>query len=85
MKLDDWLKAEGRTQEEFGLLLVPPVTQGRLSHWVTGRHRIPLAYAVQVKRLTSGVVAEEDWLEPSDQDQELRAPAEPTAEPVCAP
>lgn len=60
MHLDKWLEKEGKTQADFGAMLTPTVTQGTVSHWVVGRHRMPINYADQTDRITNGEVSMRD-------------------------
>lgn len=60
MKLRDYLLQEGLTQEAFGQMLTPPVSQGKVNHWLQETRRVSLAEALQVQRLTGGAVSLED-------------------------
>jgi DNA-binding transcriptional regulator YdaS (Cro superfamily) len=60
MGLDEFLKVEGLTQEELAALYDPPITQGLVSHWIRGRTRMSLDYALQTVRITGGKVTPED-------------------------
>lgn len=56
MKLDQYLKARGISQAEFGRLLSVPVTAGMVGHWVAGRHPITAERAKQIEFATGGAV-----------------------------
>lgn len=56
MTLADYLKAHHITQAEFGRKLDPPVSQGKVNHWLQGTRRVSLAEALQIVELTEGEV-----------------------------
>ncbi len=56
MHLRDYLQLQGISQAAFGQRLVPPVSQGKVNHWLEGRRRVSLAEALQIQRLTQGNV-----------------------------
>ncbi|MFN4114952.1 MAG: hypothetical protein ACK4F7_00440 [Inhella sp.] len=60
MHLRDYLKAAGISQAAFGQKLDPPVSQGKVSHWLEGRRRVSLVEGLQVAKLTDGQVSMED-------------------------
>lgn len=60
MHLRDWLQKEGLTQDALGLRLVPPVSQGKVSHWLNGTRRVSLGEALQLGRITNGDVTFEE-------------------------
>lgn len=68
MKLKTYLANHGITQQEFAQMLNPPTSQVRISNWMVGRVRVPLADAIQIQRLTDGEVAVEDWLDDENND-----------------
>ncbi len=59
MKLGDYLKANGITQEDFASLLKSD--QGHISDLVTGKVAPKLATVQEVSRLTKGEVSWLDW------------------------
>lgn len=62
MKLRDYLQKHGITQAAFGRLMHPPVSQGKVNHWLNGARRVSLAEALQIQRVTGGEVAPEDLI-----------------------
>jgi len=56
MDLKTYLR--GRTQSELAERL--GVTQGAVSHWVTGRARVPAEMARAIERITGGEVTRVD-------------------------
>ena len=56
MNLRDYINQNGITQEAFGRLLDPPVSQGKVNHWLHGTRRVSLSEALQIERLTQGTV-----------------------------
>lgn len=60
MQLRDYLAKNGLTQHAFGLLMEPPVSQGKVNHWLQGTRRVSLAEALHIQRLTGGEVTVED-------------------------
>lgn len=60
MNLRDYLTQNGITQEAFGRLLNPPVSQGKVNHWLHGARRVSLIEALQIERLTQGQVTLQD-------------------------
>lgn len=60
MNLRDYLTKNGITQEAFGRLLTPPVSQGKVNHWLHGARRVSLIEALQIERLTQGAVTLQD-------------------------
>jgi DNA-binding transcriptional regulator YdaS (Cro superfamily) len=57
MNLRDYLKANRITQAEFAKKLVPPVSQGKVNHWLHGVRRVSLVEAIQIERITAGEVS----------------------------
>ena len=60
MRLLDYLHENGITQAAFGRLLTPPVSQGKVNHWLHGARRVSLIEALQIERLTQGQVTLQD-------------------------
>ena len=56
MKLRSYLMSRRITQAEFGQMLRPPVSQGKVNHWLHGSRRVSLAEAIQIVSLTAGEV-----------------------------
>nr|WP_295941210.1 hypothetical protein [uncultured Acidovorax sp.] len=71
MQLRDYLTKNGLTQHAFGLLMEPPVSQGKVNHWLQGTRRVSLAEALHIQRVTGGEVTVEDLAK----GQEKRGPA----------
>ena len=62
MNLRDYLKAEGLTQEAFAKKLCPPVSQGKVNHWLSGSRRVSLAEALQIEQISCGKVTLRDMV-----------------------
>jgi DNA-binding transcriptional regulator YdaS (Cro superfamily) len=56
MHLRDYLRQHNLSQAAFGQLISPPVSAGKVNHWLEGRRRVSLAEALQILRLTKGQV-----------------------------
>lgn len=56
MKLRHYLAEEKITQAAFGQMLVPPVSQGKVNHWLNGTRRVSLVEAIQIQVVTKGKV-----------------------------
>jgi transcriptional regulator with XRE-family HTH domain len=61
VKLSDWLKQEGLTQEAFGKLLGSD--QGHVSDLVRGKVRPRLESVAKIEHVTKGQVTAQDWLD----------------------
>lgn len=60
MNLRDYLLEHKLTQAAFGRQITPPVSQGKVNHWLQGTRRVSLSEALQIQRLTHGAVTVED-------------------------
>lgn len=60
MNLRDYLKSNRITQAEFAKRLDPPVSQGKVNHWLHGARRVSLVEAIQIERITEGKVRLQD-------------------------
>ena len=56
MQLRDYLKQRQITMAAFGLLMSPPVSAGKVNHWLRGSRRVSLDEALQIETLTEGGV-----------------------------
>ena len=56
MQLRDYLKKHQITMVAFGQLLSPPVSAGKVNHWLRRTRRVSLEEALQIGVLTSGEV-----------------------------
>ena len=56
MQLRDYLKTHHITMVAFGQLLSPPVSAGKVNHWLRRTRRVSLEEALQIETLTKGVV-----------------------------
>lgn len=63
MQLRLYLQKHGLTQSAFGQLLNPPVSQGKVNHWIQGTRRVSLEEALQIEGITAGEVQPRDLLE----------------------
>lgn len=63
MQLRHYLQTHGLTQSAFGQLLKPPVSQGKVNHWIQGTRRVSLEEALQIEQITAGEVKPRDLLE----------------------
>lgn len=62
MRLRDYLHKHRITQAAFGQRMRPPVSQGKVNHWLNGTRRVSLAEALQIELLTDGEVTPPDLL-----------------------
>lgn len=60
MQLRVWLEKSGLTQEALGQRMRPPVSQGKVSHWLNGTRRVSLAEGLQLLTITDGEVSMEE-------------------------
>lgn len=67
MRLRDYLQQHQITQAAFGQRMTPPVSQGKVNHWINGTRRVSLAEALQIEIVTGGAVSPRDLV-----TQELR-------------
>ena len=58
MKLDEWLHESGVSQAELAKRL--ELTQGAVSHWITGRNTLPAELVLKVARVTGYQVRPHD-------------------------
>jgi hypothetical protein len=56
MNLRQYILEAKLTQAEFGQMLQPPVSQGKVNHWLHGTRRVSLAEAIQIQRVTGDKV-----------------------------
>lgn len=56
MQLRDYLKKHQITMLAFGQLLKPPVSAGKVNHWLRRTRRVSLEEALQIETLTCGEV-----------------------------
>lgn len=66
MRLRDYLQKHKITQAAFGQRMRPPVSQGKVNHWINGTRRVSLAEALQIEVLTDGDVPPTDLLPPTE-------------------
>lgn len=62
MKLQDYLEQNKISQAEWGRKYKPPVTQGAVSHWISGKACMSLEYAIQTHQFTNGLVTPNECL-----------------------
>lgn len=62
MKLADYLKKHGISQDEFAKSLDPPVSQGLVSQWLNGETAITVERAKQIVVATNKEVKAHDVL-----------------------
>lgn len=60
MQLRHYLQKHALTHAAFGQQLVPPVSAGKVNHWLQGTRRVSLAEGLQIKAITSGHVTLEE-------------------------
>ncbi len=60
MRLRDYLQQHQITQAAFGQRMTPPVSQGKVNHWINGTRRVSLAEALQIEIVTGGAVTPRD-------------------------
>lgn len=63
MSLRLYLQKHQITQAEFGRRLCPPVSQGKVNHWLHGTRRVSLAEGLQIVSVTGGEVTLESLAE----------------------
>lgn len=56
MQLKTYLQKHGITMASFGQRLDPPVSAGKVNHWLRGTRRVSLEDALQIEVLTQGEV-----------------------------
>jgi len=56
MQLKTYLQKHGITMASFGQRLDPPVSAGKVNHWLRGTRRVSLEDALQIEALTQGEV-----------------------------
>lgn len=68
MQLRDYLKKHQITMVAFGQLLKPPVSAGKVNHWLRRTRRVSLEEALQIETLTSGEVTPRElvWIKDHD-------------------
>lgn len=57
MQLRQYLQDHALTHAAFGQQLNPPVSAGKVNHWIQGTRRVSLAEALQIQVLTGGEVS----------------------------
>jgi DNA-binding transcriptional regulator YdaS (Cro superfamily) len=60
MKLERYLEKRELSQAAFAELFSPKVTQGAVSHWITGTARVEAERALEIERITKGEVSRHD-------------------------
>jgi hypothetical protein len=63
MQLRDYLHQHQLTHAAFGKRLNPPVSAGKVNHWLQGTRRVSLADALQIEQITGGAVRPQDLVE----------------------
>lgn len=69
MKLKQYLRTHGITMLAFGQRFNPPVSPGKVNHWLRGTRRVSLEEALQIEVLTGGEVAPRDLVCAAKQGQ----------------
>lgn len=69
MQLRDYLKTHHITMVAFGQLLSPPVSAGKVNHWLRRTRRVSLEEALQIEALTSGAVTARElaWVKTTEE------------------
>lgn len=60
MQLRDYLHQHQLTHAAFGKRLNPPVSAGKVNHWLQGTRRVSLDAALQIEEITGGDVGPRD-------------------------
>jgi DNA-binding transcriptional regulator YdaS (Cro superfamily) len=60
MRLDEYMREHKLTQAALGALLSPPISQAQVSQWFRGLTRVTLDQALQIERITGGLVTPSD-------------------------
>jgi hypothetical protein len=63
MQLRDYLHQHQLTHAAFGKRLNPPVSAGKVNHWLQGTRRVSLADALQIEQITGGAVRPQDLVD----------------------
>ncbi|RYF60739.1 MAG: hypothetical protein EOO27_04775 [Comamonadaceae bacterium] len=79
MSLRTYLSRHSITQAEFGRLLVPPVSQGKVNHWLNGTRRVSLTEGLQIVDLTQGEVSLQSLADLSAKVSAGKAASQPEA------
>lgn len=66
MRIPDYLTSVGLSQGDFAGLL--GVTQGQVSHWITGRSRMLLDTALKIEKITKGAVTVQECFVQSERE-----------------
>lgn len=68
MQLRDYLRKNQITMVAFGQLLKPPVSAGKVNHWLRRTRRVSLEEALQIETLTFGEVTPRElvWIKVHD-------------------
>lgn len=75
MQLKTYLSQHSLTQAAFAQCMVPPVSQGKVNHWLRGTRRVSLKEAMQIERVTGGAVTVRDLAEqPAAQQAHVASP-----------
>ncbi|MDP3625033.1 MAG: hypothetical protein Q8S12_00435 [Hydrogenophaga sp.] len=76
MQLREYLQKHQLTQATFGKRLTPPVSQGKVNHWINGTRRVSLVEALQIESLTGGLVSAEDLAGVAQNSGQLAQPVQ---------
>lgn len=68
MELKHYLQKHGITMASFGQRLDPPVSPGKVNHWLRGTRRVSLEEALQIESLTHGEVGLRELANPKGCD-----------------
>ena len=70
MQLRDYLKKHQITMVAFGQLLKPPVSAGKVNHWLRRTRRVSLDEALQIETLTFCEVTPRELVWTKDHESE---------------
>ena len=77
MNLRTYLSQHALTQAAFAQRMVPPVSQGKVNHWLRGTRRVSLKEALQIELATGGAVTVRELAEQDAAPRKRAAPAQP--------
>lgn len=72
MKLKTYLRKHGITMVSFGRRLNPPVSAGKVNHWLRGTRRVSLEDALQIEVLTEGDVSLRELVNQTDPELDAK-------------
>ncbi len=81
--LKAWREAQGLDQEQAASRMVPAVKQATWSTWERQRKPPSLANALEIERLTGGVIRAAEWVAMEKTASKKREPEESSPVPIA--